>query len=145
MVRPKKAAAASRANGGRAANKGKVVNGKEELFGAYDTDGTYVVKKIIVKRELAKGEVQLHKRGCEHDVYTFCLYYGEFKTVNDGNEPTGKTKTYGKGGPSVAGWDAAQKKKKRLRCTQRVRSFERTCEDSQAAQSSEGRGCAYQI
>ena len=79
MVRPKKAAAASRANGGRAANKGKVVNGKEELFGGYDTDGTYVVKKIIVKRELAKGEMRRHEQGCEAHVLTFCLYHGEFK------------------------------------------------------------------
>ena len=55
MVRPKKAAAASRANGGRAANKGKVVNGKEELFGGYDTDGTYVVKKIIGEARAGEG------------------------------------------------------------------------------------------
>ena len=63
-----------------------------------------------MKRELAKGEVLLHKRGCEHDVFTFCLYHGEFSNVSDGNEQNGKTKRYGKGGVSVAGWDAAQNK-----------------------------------
>ena len=110
MVRPKKAAAASRANGGRAANKGKVVNGKEELFGGYDTDGTYVVKKILVKRELAKGEIIKYDQGCERDVFAFCLYHGEFKTSNDSSGPSSDAATYGKGGVSIAGWTAARKK-----------------------------------
>ena len=110
MVRPKKAAAASRANGGRAANKGKVVNGKEELFGGYDTDGTYVVKKMIVKRELAKGEMRRHEQGCEAHVFTFCLYHGEFKRSNDGSGPSSEAATYGKGGASIAGWTAAREK-----------------------------------
>ena len=110
MGRPKKAAAASRANGGRATNKGKITNGKEELFGYYSKDDTYVVEKTIVKRELAKGEAKLHKRGCEHDVFTFCLYHGEFKTSNDGSGPSSDAATYGTGGASIAGWDAAHKK-----------------------------------
>ena len=110
MGRPKKAAAASRANGSCAVNKGKVVNGKEELFGGYHTDGTYVVKKIIVKRELAKGEIKLLDQGCERDVFTFCLYHGEFKTSNDGSGPSSDAATHGKGGASIAGWDAAHKK-----------------------------------
>ena len=112
MVRPKKAAAASRANGGRAANKGKVVNGKEELFGGYDTDGTYVVKKILVKRELAKGEITKYDQGCERDVFTFCLYHGEFKTSNDSSGPSSDAATYGKGGVSIAGWTALRAKRR---------------------------------
>ena len=110
MGRPKKSAAASRVNGSCAANKGKIVNGKEELFGHYSDNGTYIVKKSLVKRELAKGEVKLHKRGCEHDVFTFCLYHGEFKTSNDGSGPSSDAATYGTGGASIAGWDAAHKK-----------------------------------
>ena len=98
MGRPKKAAAASRANGGRAANKGKVVNGKEELFGGYDTDGTYVVKKILVKRELAKGKITKYDQGCERDVlmhvFTFAFTSGEFKTSNDSSGPSSDAATY---------------------------------------------------
>ena len=45
MGRPKKAAAASRANGSLAGNKGKIVNGKDELFGGYSKDGAYIVKE----------------------------------------------------------------------------------------------------
>ena len=86
------------------------MNGKEELFGGYDTDGTYVVKKIIVKRELAKGEIKRREQGCEQDVFTFCLYHGEFKTSNDGSGPSSDAATYGKGGVSKAGWKAACKK-----------------------------------
>ena len=110
MGRPKKSAVASRANGGCAGNKGKVVNGSEELFGHYSTGGTYVVTKTIVKRELAKGEVRQYEQGCERDVFTFCLYHGEFKSANADSGPSSDAATYGKGGVSIAGWKAACKK-----------------------------------
>ena len=82
----------------------------DELFGGYSKDGAYIVKKTIVKRELAKGEVKLHDSGCELDVFTFCLYHGEFSSVSDGSDQNGKPKTYGKDGVSIAGWEAACKK-----------------------------------
>ena len=43
-------------------------------------------------------------------VFTFCLYQGEFKSVNDGSELSSKANTYGKDGVSIAGWAAARKK-----------------------------------
>ena len=70
----------------------------------------YVVKKILVKRELAKGEITKYDQGCERDVFTFCLYHGEFKTSNDSSGPSSDAATYGKGGVSIAGWTAARKK-----------------------------------
>ena len=69
-----------------------------------------IVKKTIVQRELAKGEVKLHESGCERDVFTFCLYQGEFKSVNDGSELSSKAKAYSKDGASIAGWAAARRK-----------------------------------
>ena len=110
MGRPKKSAVASRANGGLATNKGKAVNVKEGLCGGYDTDGTYVVRKTLVRSKMAKGEVLRYEAGCEADVFTFCLYHSEFKTFNDGDESNGKPATYGKDGVSIAGWEAARKK-----------------------------------
>ena len=110
MGRPKKSAVASRSNGALATNKGKVVNVKEELCGGYDTDGTYVVRKTLVRSKMAKGEVLRHEPGCEANVFTFCLYHSEFKTFNDGNESNSKPATYCKDGVNIAGWEAARKK-----------------------------------
>ena len=110
MGRPKKSSVASRANGGCATNKGKIVNGKEELFGAYSADGTYIVRKTLVRRKFMKGEVKPMDSGCERDVFTFCLYHGEFKSVNDASVPSSEAETYGKGGASIAGWKAARRK-----------------------------------
>ena len=98
-----------------------------------------------MKRELAKGEVKLHDSGCELDVFTFCLYHGEFSSVSDGSDQNGKPKTYGKDGVSIAGWEAACKKAATMMYHVGVRFFERTCEGGQAAQMREERRCADQV
>ena len=76
MARPKKSAVASRANGGMSKNKGKPADVKEELFGGYNEAGGYVIKTTQVRRKMAKGEVRILDIGCEHDVFTYCLYHG---------------------------------------------------------------------
>ena len=116
MGRPKKSAVASRSNGALATNKGKVVNVKEELCGGYDTDGTYVVRKTLVRSKMAKGEVRRHEGGCEANVFTFCLYHSEFKTLNDGNESNGKPASQQRTAKTVSASQARQlHAKRRLR------------------------------
>jgi hypothetical protein len=80
MGRPKKAAHASRANGAMASNKGKAVDVKKELFGGFDDEGRYVISVVDVRRTMAKGEVRVREVGCEHDVFTYCLYHGDLNT-----------------------------------------------------------------
>ena len=86
MGRPSKAKQASRNNGAHANNKGKAVNVKKELFGGYSPGGSYVIKTVDVRRTMAKGEVRRHELGCEHDVFTFCLYHSKFLRFDEGEE-----------------------------------------------------------
>ena len=111
MGRPKKAAQASKANGATAKNKGKAVDVKKELFGGYSPGGSYTIKTIAVRRTMAKGEVRQRKLGCEHDVYTFCLYHGTFARFDDGDagDKQGKKRMY-PGGVDAERWDAATKR-----------------------------------
>ena len=110
MGRPKKSKVASRANGSCATNKGLAVNVKEELFGYYADDGTYVIKKTAVRREMAKGETRRYECGWEGDVFTFCLYHGKGALFTDEAKHHDKHATYGKGGVNISRWEAAQKK-----------------------------------
>ena len=96
MGRPKKSALASRNNGARATNKGMAKNVKKELFGGYSPRGSYmgsyVIKTVAVRREMSKGEVRRREQGCEHDVFTFCMYHGKFLRFDKDDEGSGKGK-----------------------------------------------------
>ena len=106
-----------------ASNKGKGQGcGRQEgalrLFGGFSKDGRYVIKIISVRRTMAKGEVRQHEMGCEHDVFTYCLYHGKFARINDSSD--GK-KSNGKGkkrqyadGVDADRWDAAAKKAEKM-------------------------------
>ena len=110
MGRPKKAAHASRANGAMASNKGKAVDVKKELFGGFDDEGRYVISVVDVRRTMAKGEVRVREVGCEHDVFTYCLYHGDFEHINGGDDSDGKGKRRMYNGTVDADrWDAAAK------------------------------------
>ena len=86
------------------------MNVKQEVFGGYDTDGGYVVRKTLVRCKMAKGEVRPYEQGCERDVFTFCLYHGVIQRSKDGNGTNSEASTYGKDGVSIAGWKAARQK-----------------------------------
>ena len=111
MGRPKKAALASRANGSRATNKGKLVHAKKELFGGYDNRGKYVIMTIQVPRKVAKGEVLRREFGCELDVFTFCLYHGKFARFDDGKS---RDKKLWKSGVDPDRWEAARERAKKM-------------------------------
>ena len=68
-----------------ASNKGKAVDVKKELFGGFDDEGRYVISVVDV-RTMAKGEVRVREVGCEHDVFTYCLYHGDFEHINGGDD-----------------------------------------------------------
>ena len=111
MGRPKKAAQASRRNGARATNKGKATNVKKELFGGYSPRGSYVIKSTEVRRKMSKGEVRRHELGCEHDVFTFCLYHGKFLRFDEGELGSGKAKpATTKAGVDLQRWQEARDK-----------------------------------
>ena len=110
MGRPKKSTVASRNNGSCATSKGLAVNVKDELFGYYSDDGTYVIKKTSVRCEMAKGEVRMNECGCETHVFTFCLYHSKSQLFDDGSSPYDKDATYGKDGVNIRRWEAARLK-----------------------------------
>ena len=110
MVRPKKSVVASRANGGRAANKGLAVNVKEELFGFYSSSGSYVIKKSHVRRDMAKGEVRVRESGCELNVFTFCLYHSKLLRSAEDNKQNKNARRYGKDGVIIERWTEAEER-----------------------------------
>ena len=88
MGRLKKSVRASRTNGALAKNKGLAVDVKKELFGGYSPGGTYHINTVDVRRTMAKGEVRGASVGCEHDVFTYCLYHGSFLRFSEGEQPS---------------------------------------------------------
>ena len=106
MGRPTKAKVASRANGTNAKNKGSPVHLKEELFGGYYSDDTYVVRIVKVRQRMSKGEVRRCEWGWEGDVFTFCFYHGKFLRFDDANAK----KIIYKSGFDENRWNAARRK-----------------------------------
>ena len=98
-----------------ASNKGKAVDVQKELFGGFDEDGGYVIKTISVRRTMAKGEVKVRELGCEHDVFTFCLYHSKVARFDVGGNSDGKCQTKWNGGHVDADrWRAAQQKARQM-------------------------------
>ena len=93
-----------------ACNKGKAVNVKKELFGGFSKDGRYVISVVSVRCTMAKGEVRVRVKGCERDVFTYCLYHGDFAHIDGGGDSDGKgKKRMYASGVDADRWDAAAK------------------------------------
>jgi len=112
--RPRKATQASRANGALAKNKGKPVDVKEELFGGFDKDDSYVIRTVKVRRQMAKGEIRRHELGCEANVFTYCLYHGNFVHFEDGDQRDGQRKRVWESGVDADRWEAAAKRARQM-------------------------------
>ena len=111
MGRLKKSVRASRTNGALAKNKGLAVDVKKELFGGYSPGGTYHIRTVDVRRTMAKGEIRGPSVGCEHDVFTYCLYHGSFLRFGKGEQPSKQRVCKTKYGPvDLNRWDDARKK-----------------------------------
>ena len=70
-----------------------------------------MIKTVSVRRTMAKGEVRQCELGCEHGVFTFCLYHGKFLRFDDGDasDKQGKKRMHS-GGVDAERWDAAEKR-----------------------------------
>ena len=90
----------------------------QELFGGYDSDDSYVIKPVNVRRTMAKGEVRRLLMGCELDVFTFCLYHGKF--VSFCEEDKCSDKCILPNGVDLDRWEAAQDRARvmRARCAE---------------------------
>ena len=69
-----------------------------------------MIKTTTVRRKMSKGEVSMHELGCEHDVFTFCLYNGSFAHFDGGEGKSQGKRTLWPNGVIKERWEAAEKR-----------------------------------
>ena len=117
MARPKKSVQASRTNGGRAKNKGKLKHLQTMVDGDFNEAGEYVIESVKVRRYMPKGEVRTGLDNPEPRVFTYCVYHSKFVVLSDDKERDGqcdKPVDPDRWDVDPDRWEAAAKKARRM-------------------------------